>query len=358
VYLRRDAEEIKEKLSSLTTTLLDEGSSAKELVKAGHDMFDLLAPLTGLEDRSIDPSINVYTILESGMAISPRNAGRCAREARRTAMFLRGIEKAIKDLRVKFPGRKINILYAGCGPFALLALPLMSRLAPGSVSFALLEIHRRSLDSAEKIIKGLGFGGFIREYVQCDAATYSYSGEEPLHMVITETMQESLQKETHTAITLNLAPQLCKGGILIPERITVDVCLADRTKERPIYKQGSEILKNDTSDMGRLRLGRLIDFTAKSAVSLSANIMTDESGRNHFPPVEVNIPANADTALDKLMLITNVGVYRGFALEDYDSTITNPVYLDNLGRPQNGSIISFKYMLGRKPGFERKIGRF
>ena len=51
---------------------------------------------------------------------------------------------ATAEARRGFPDRPVEILYAGCGPFALLALPLVSELSPADVQITLIDAHERS----------------------------------------------------------------------------------------------------------------------------------------------------------------------------------------------------------------------
>ena len=62
-------------------------------------------------------------------------------------MFLRGISSAIMEATRRFPAQPIEVLYAGTGPYASLAIPLMHRFAPSEVKFTLLEVHETAVAS-------------------------------------------------------------------------------------------------------------------------------------------------------------------------------------------------------------------
>ena len=78
------------------------------------------------------------SFLASGWAISPVQAALCAREPLRSAAFMRALVLAVTQ-RLR-EDRPVRVLYAGCGPFALLALPAVAKLAPMAMMAAATKV--------------------------------------------------------------------------------------------------------------------------------------------------------------------------------------------------------------------------
>ena len=98
-----------------------------------------------------------------GFAISPKYAAGCLLDYHRTKKFLRGIAAAIEEAFRRFPGQVIEIVYAGCGPYGTLLIPLCTRFSSDTIRFTFIDSHQRSLDSVRTIVERLGYTGFVRE---------------------------------------------------------------------------------------------------------------------------------------------------------------------------------------------------
>jgi len=302
----------------------------------------LLSAISGLVNDATDCSDNSNILLPNGEAISPRDAARCILDSARTSKFLRGIYAGLLEAQRRFPHCPIEILYAGCGPFAPLAIPLTTRFKADQIQFTLLDVHARSIECAQQLFGTFGLRDYVREFIQCDAASYVHA--RPLHMVITESMQQALTKEPQVAITLNLAPQLDPGGIFIPERVTIDAYLSDPRKEFVPASRGR--------DDSRVKLGRIFELTREKAAGLAA--MSDKKGRlaeEYLPASTINLPDEIPEGLG-LMLLTTITVFEKTRLDEYESGLTNPFWLHDFSGAKGGDRIEFQYCLKGDLGFK------
>jgi hypothetical protein len=267
---------------------------------------------------------------------------------------LRGTFTALLEAQKRFSQRPIEILYAGCGPFAALVVPLTTQFSAADIRFTLLDIHHRSLDSAQQLFRALDLETFVRHYIQGDATSYIHNSNGPLHMVITETMQRALVKEPQVAITLNLVPQLCPGGILIPEKISIDACLFDLKKEFLVPSYSDDAAPSSESlDSHRIRieLGRVFEIGVDNAQHLATMRSKDAASTDgRFPAVVLDVPREAEKDLH-IMLRTEITVFGSAMLREYDSGLTHPAILHELGSIGNGSRIEFQYILGNDSRF-------
>ena len=334
-----------DRLHQVTNDLLqhDRPDKLHAAATALHSLFWEIIERDGGPRNPIDER---ETPLAQGKAISPKAATMCVVDFARTAKFLKGIYAGMLQAQKRFPDERLEVLYAGCGPFAPLALPLATQFSAEQIRFTLIDIHDQSLESAQRIVKALGLESYIGDYIQADATSYRHGCQ--LHVVISEAMQRALEKEPQVAITLNLLPQLCRGGIFIPEQITVDVCLYDPSKEfLMLSAESDDPVLPDTLETQRVRinLGPIMELTGEKAhdqeTMMQARVLT--------------VPKDVEGL--GIMLRTKVRIFDSIVLDEYEAGITYPVILHDLGRVEGGTRIQFTYSLGKKPGFRyQRVG--
>lgn len=350
----RDNQPARAQLERITDELLSGRDDPGRIREAVVEFHDLLTEISGIDDCSPNQEDANDIVLASGRAISPRDAARSLLDYYRTAQFLRGAHAAIRVAQKQCPNRRLEILYAGCGPFAPFALMLATRFTADEIQITLLDIHARSIGCAKHIVELMGLGDHVREYVLGDAASYQKPSGSQLHVVIVEAMQMALTKEPQVAITMNLAPQLSEGGFLIPEEITVEACLADLSQEflgfAPAQTGGAVDRRPPRTE--RVHLGRIFELSAATIRERLAGGVAPETPS--VRPVIVEVPKDAREGLDA-MLTTAVTVFDSILLGDYDSGITYPAILHDLGALNPGARIEFCYAINNAPGFKYRL---
>ena len=219
---------MKNELENITRDILNSYTVQDEI----ESVKRLSAFFSGISNAHLKNESTNEITLNGGIALSTAHAADCLDDYLRTARFIKGTYAAIKDVVNRFPGERINILYAGCGPYATILLPLLPLFSKDEISVTFLDINETSLVSVKSILTDLDLIGYAREIIKNDAITYEYDKALSLHMVVSETMFNALTREPQVAITANLAPQMVEGGILIPQAIGLEAICTFFVKER------------------------------------------------------------------------------------------------------------------------------
>lgn len=334
-------------LNDIAKIILEPNSSKKQL-EAALDQFAHLS--SGISNLEPDPTYTAWsedTFLSQGVAINPSAAAYCIKDYQRSVMFIRGVHAALKALRARADSAtKTNILYAGCGPFATLLLPLLHLFEPDELNIHLLDIHQQSLDSAAKLISSLGLSDYQIQLVQADACTYQTP--DLFDLIIVETMQKALEQEPQLAITANLSNQLAKNGIFIPEEITVELCLAQLDDEKEAYDGCGHIDKERLFREGkRHRICNLIRLSASSAKALMDQ--TQNQATSELDLGTITIPSINQLNSYQPLLFTRITVFSEHTLDDYESSLTLPSRCVDLEPLMSGANYPASYALGSYP---------
>ncbi|MDG1945135.1 MAG: hypothetical protein P8J17_12835 [Halioglobus sp.] len=338
-------------INTISDTILDEASSAERLRDALDAFVLLCSEITNIRP---DPSFSAWaqdSLSDNGVAINAQAAAHCALDYERSVVFIRGVYAAIHALQLRLPGTVLEILYAGCGPFATLLLPLLGKMEAGEIRLSLLDIHQRSLDSVKLLLTHFGFCSHSVQTIKADACSYKHPDK--LHLIIVEAMQKSLEQEPQFAITANLAPQLSPYGIFIPQRIDVSLCLTDLEHEKKLSTQsqrhGVDELKKHT---GRHLIKTICTLHPEYAFDQMQRAQTSSDGTMlQLEPIMVEIPVMASVAQLDAALFTTVRVFEQYSLQDYDSQITLPLKCHELLPLVGGDRHQISYQLGSYPRF-------
>jgi len=328
-----------ENLRRIAQDILDPVNTLADLIPRIGELRVLLESRTLLK---FAPEVNLgegRTMLDSGVAVSPLMAAFCAREVFRSAAFIRGAGEAVLD--AARGDRPVRVLYAGCGPFALLALPLMAVFSERQVVFTLIDIHPESLRCAQHLIDGFGFSGHVVEYVCEDATRYQISSDPIPDVIVSETMNVCLGKEPQVSIARHLLAQ-APDALMVPKAVTVEACLLDPAKEQvPVGLMQEGKFVEPVRD--RVYLGKIFELDAQS-VRLWASIIADR-----LPAASIKIPEPLPERY-QLRLLTRIVVYGDTCLQDYDSSLNLPQRMPGKPKFAGGETLQFHYKLGTYPG--------
>ena len=179
-------------LTDISKTILNIESSTKELEHALDAFAEMCSDISGIEPSICYQAWSGDTLLSNGVAIDPKAAAYCVKDYQRSVAFMRGVYAALKSLRARANQQTpTKLLYAGCGPFATLLLPLLPLFDEQDLCITLLDIHEESLESVRRLIESMGLSRYKISTVCEDACSYRHG--ELLDMIVVETMQKALE---------------------------------------------------------------------------------------------------------------------------------------------------------------------
>lgn len=316
-------------LRKLTLSLLDRATPPGGLAQACAELYQWFA-----DAAQLDATPGEAMRLPTGLALPPEAAAQCILDTNRTVAFVRGVSLALEEARRRFPHGVLEVLYAGTGPFAPLLLPLMATRPTRDVLVTFLDAHQRSVDSVQLLTERLGLGQRTRLIACGDAASYRHPA--PIHLLVTETLQRSLAVEPFVGIVRNLRPQLAPGGLIVPDRVAVQVAMIDAVAEQARWSHLAPPAAHQS-------LRELFEVTAQGELP-----PLDPHGRSE--PVAVTLPEQPPERECWVALSTSIDVFGDLQLRAYESGLTVPEILWPLSPARGGERIEFHYALDQAPG--------
>lgn len=253
------------------------------------------------------PSVETHT--SHGVCISPKEASDLLnRDKERTRSFILGLWTAVWEVKLRKPGKRVEVLYVGTGPFAGLALPVAAHQGI-NVAVHAVDIHQASLDFMDRTVLAFGVEEHFPTRICADASTLrleDHLSVEP-DIIVAECMNIALLTEPQAAIMLNLLPQLPSDVLVIPERIEVKLGFqreGEGAREAVPFFDLSK--RGVTVDAGEFDAGN-------HTVIGDFEVPESESGRPWRPYLE-----------------TGIQVFGSQVLAPGDCFITGPVFLPEL----------------------------
>lgn len=335
----------KKVLTEIGTSIVN-ANSIEEEIKSAELLSDFFSHYANsVDEQDAYQTNNQDIIVPGGIALSQSEAAVCTKDYLRTARYIKGIFHAIKELFYHFPNQKINILYAGCGPFATLLTPLLPLFRKEDITVILLDINEASVRSVKSLLSQLKLMDYITEIIQTNAITYQKPLSWPMHLLVSETMFRALTLEPQVAITANLLPQLIENGILIPEQISVDLSCSFFSNE-PFYKTNGNITGKQQRD--QQRIDTLFSIDKSFAFFKSAT-------KDHqFESAYYKVPADYDHYPD-LCLYTTINIFKNIKLESAESFITNPYCITSISTIADHTFIKLIYNFKDVPNWTYEL---
>lgn len=329
-------------LQRVIASILDARRPARSLQQEVQALTRILARAGTARHPGPAQALAAETRTANGLALSPAMAALCAQDVARTVEFLRGTHAAILHVRKREPARPVRILYAGCGPYATLAVPLMAALAPGEACFTLLDIHPASIASARSIVDTLGLAEYVADCAAMDAAAYRVCPEQPPDILLLELMQACLESEPQVAITRHLVAQ-APGALLVPEEVRVDLVLVDTASvcARPPHEGA-------TLQRGQITVAPVF------AVCRERVAAWEDVAGSRLPGAVARLPDPVAPGYQP-MLSTSIRVYGDHVLQDDDSGLTCPRVLSADRPARAGDVLAFHYALGPHPRLHAQV---
>ncbi|WP_125723485.1 SAM-dependent methyltransferase [Flavobacterium ustbae] len=288
------------------------------------------------------------TLVSGGIALSSSGAADCVDDYLRTVSFIKGIYKAITKLLTDSTEKNINILYAGCGPFATLILPLLPLFDKGRISAILIDINASSLESVQNFITLIDLEEYDLQLIESNAITYAIPEDFIVDLTISETMDCGLTREPQIAISRNIIKQLSSNAIFIPQEIRIDLAYTFFDYE-PYFRKTINEVKG---------YKELQPYPYKVFVDRLFTINKEHFGReNHNSKIEsafYTLPATFENYPD-VCLFTELTIFDDVELKTAESYITNPYCLMSMYGIRDYSEIKLIYDFGEIPKWSYQL---
>ncbi|MCV2487575.1 hypothetical protein OD917_21750 [Flavobacterium sp. SH_e] len=288
------------------------------------------------------------TLVSGGVALSSSGAADCVDDYLRTVSFIKGIHKALTRLFINSPEKNINILYAGCGPYATLILPLLPLFDKGRISVVLIDINSSSLESVQNLVSTIGLEDYNLQMIETNAITYKIPDDFKVDIAISETMHYALTREPQVAISRNIIKQLPCEAIFIPQEIRINLAYTFFDFEPSLRVDVNEVkgYKKMQPYPHKVFVDRLFTIN-KEHFDRENNDSRIESTFYTLPDIFENYP--------DVCLFTEIKIFEDIELQTAESYITNPYCLVSMYGIKDYSEIKLVYDFSETPKWSYQL---
>jgi predicted RNA methylase len=326
--------DIQKEIIRITSEYFEDNLDFQKLSIASREYKHLLNELC---DQNMDVENGRNDIgFDNGKALGTFWAALCLDDLIRTRQFIRGINKAIQEKINK--QKPLNILYAGTGPFATLILPFIFRYSKQEIKYTFLEINPLSFEILQDVISKLGLKDYNIKLVKEDATKYQIDFKNKPDIIISETMQNALEKEQQVSIFLNLMNQVNDDTIFIPEKIELFIGL----KKAGIPAEETQIKHYQKEK-------KIFDVSKEAMFSLNPT-ESKITGEILLDKKQTILEEKKLRGFSQLLLLTEIQVYKDEKIGINQSGLTTPKTIKDIpSNLKDSIIINTHYKISSQP---------
>lgn len=310
---RSQGERLQALLADCCRQVMTSGQREAVLEQAFRDLSEFYCELNIPQPQRQQQFIHQY-----GLVMSPDYAIRTVLDAARVSAFWQALSRILPT----YQGRECHLVYAACGPFAPLLLPVLLHLRelgelPEQLRITLIDIHPAAATVLQALLQELQLSSMIQ--VRCEDACHYPGATNSIDILLIEAMQHGLSREGHLNICQHLVPMLKTDGILLPEVVRIEAVLTPANDEYP--KDGRDFSQANPQ---RIRLGTVLELTRDSVPQLQLDHLPD--GYVLVCCQSVGIPTELPRMTEQILLLsTDIQVWKELNIPEYASGITHPL---------------------------------
>ncbi|MCW8331527.1 hypothetical protein MD588_22275 [Photobacterium sp. SDRW27] len=306
----------------------------------------------------------------TGQVMSVDDAVHTVKDIYRVKAFIRGLHLSIRQQIESNPSKTIHLVYPACGPFAPLLLPLLSYcseqgITSDQLTITLIDIQPGAVKVLNRLVDDLAIRHYIQDILCIDVM--GYQPELPIDILLMEAFQHGLSREGHVSFARHLSQFIAEGGVMLPEKVEINACLAKGQREYNDQWQQQprchSTLIDPSIQQERIELGNVFTLTLDKLRTMSVLPLGD--GFEIVECEQVQIPSDVPDINQRILLTTaSVNVFGDENIEQYDSGISHPRadmsicidFIPKVPEPddllvRSGDHIKFYYKLCGTPGF-------
>ena len=283
--------------------------------------------------------------VKQGQAISPEAAAGCIMDPYRTIRYIQAIHEAIIN-RAEQSDETIHILYAGCGPYGALVLPLLTLFNSTQIQVSFSDRNPDSINSLNSLIAHYGLASYVKILHLGDAVDIPLSEEADI--LVIENLRQGLEMEPQVALTRALAPKLKQGGVLIPESVSIEALVLDT----PSYFDSPKTLNLNAP---KVRLGKLMELSLETLGAFNQALIKQEDRTEVYSTDPLKIPEHTLPETAELVLQTKIVLWKDIGIAEGQSGLTMPKLMRDFRDPSPSDSVVFEYHLADWPRWNAHI---